>query len=64
MRVNLVIGMTVDTEKLDDWTRSIAVEDCDMAGFPVSEENIAWCVAEGIARESNDLPGVRCEMIP
>jgi len=61
MIVNLSIGVRVDTDRLGADARRAAAEECESAGFPVDEENIAWFVAEAIASEAAD-DGVGCDV--
>ena len=65
MIVRLGMSIRVDTERLAPEMRAEAIAECELQGFPVDEENIAWFAADIAAKEGEDWAnGIRIEMEP
>lgn len=52
MIVTLSIGVTVDTDALEQGERERFGREAEFAGFPINDENIAWYLAEEIAENA------------
>lgn len=59
MIVRLVASVDIDTEKLDQFDKDQAEQDC--YPFPPSDENIAWFLLQAVFEEANK-PGVKWEL--